>query len=111
MDIFERSLLLLDEYFSTTNPAVVEEKLHIIDNLQIAGPAIDEYLSDFSQGFQYNNWFQTDEKRTHFVFNNFSNITRLSLSLILDSEQVPEQHFVSNLGEEFIVDDDRKQAA
>lgn len=51
MDVFEKSLLLLDEYFSETSPSMVEEGLRIVDNMLVDGPTLAEYFSGFASTF------------------------------------------------------------
>jgi len=51
MDIFEKSLQLLDEYFAGTSPSLVEERMHEVDNMHVYGPTVAEYFSGFECEF------------------------------------------------------------
>lgn len=111
MDIFEKSLLLLDEYFSETSPSMVEESLHIVDKMHVGGPTVSEYFSDFETEFVYKEWLQLPETPSFLNFNDNRRITQLDFNIEIDNQQYDKTRFFSELQDEFFATDSRKIAA
>ena len=111
MDVFEKSLQLLDDYFVNTDPSVVEEQLAKIDSLHVDGPAPDEYFAEFTLGYPCEAWFQTNETVFQTLNYEVEDLSFLSESFNLLNKLICKQHFYSNLAEEFGQQDNIYKAA
>lgn len=111
MDVFEKSLQLLDDYFVNTDPSVVEEQLAKIDSLHVDGPAPDEYFAEFTLGYPCEAWFQTNETVFQTLNYKVEDLSFLSESFNLLNKPICKQQFNSNLAEEFGQQDNIYKAA
>jgi len=111
MNVFEKSLALLDEYFSKTSPSVVEEQLNLVDQMQIVGPALDHYFMNFGEVFQYEDWLCETGFRKQKHFNVINKIPGLTMSFIVDNLPAPVQNVVSNIDDEFDLSGNQNLAA
>ena len=111
MNVFEKSLALLDEYFSKTNPIIVQEQLKLVDEMQIDGPALDDYFKNFGEAFQYDEWLSETGFRDQNHFNVINKIPGMTMSFIVDNSPAPVQNVVSNMDDAFNPFDNRNLAA
>lgn len=111
MDVFEKSLQLLDEYFAGTSPSLVEERMHVVDNMHVYGPTVSDYFLGFESEFLYKEWLQFPELPCPMDFNDFRKVTQLDFNVNLDNSQYGKTNFSSTLLDKFIATDSRKQAA
>lgn len=58
MNIIEKSLSVLEKYLSETNPEVIEKYIQEVASLQIPGPLVTEYFTQYETEFIYTDWIE-----------------------------------------------------
>lgn len=72
MDAFEKSLALLEEYLTNTRADEIMKEMSLTDSLNVDGPTMDEYLSEFAPHFDLNHLFDKGELQSFPNFETFS---------------------------------------
>ena len=89
MDTFEKSLKLIDKYFAENNRHIVEEELSKYDSLNFEGVSFDEYISNFSKHFTF------DEFKTEIFPQNFSSSSPFTNNIVNDKIKITFESLTS----------------
>lgn len=113
MDTFEKSLKLIDKYFAENNRHIVEEELSKYDSLNFEGVSFDEYISNFSKHFSF------DEFKTEIFSQNFSSSSPSTNNIVNDKIEITFESltditvndFSSNLHQDYTGNNNLPKAA
>lgn len=79
MDVFEKSLALIDKYLTETDVNVIQEELSRYDSMNFdGGVTFDEYLTNFAQQFSFDEF-------------NAEDFTDLFSEILFDENKITEE--------------------
>lgn len=111
MNVFEKSLALIDKYLTETNPDIIQDELSRYDSMKFEdGVPFNEYLENFAKHFSFEEFNLKTENNISSLFPEKKATEKID-ETFETSTDIFETGFVSNIIQEYSGENNYSKAA
>jgi glutamate mutase epsilon subunit len=111
MDIYQKSLALVDKYLTETEPSKIQEEMKRYDSMVFEGGVpFDEYLENFTRHFSFDEFNLESENNISSLFPEKKTTEKIDETFETSSD-IFETGFISNIVQEYSGENNYSTAA